>query len=282
MKIAEPKKSSSESKDIGQAAWHYKVPVRISREKALEIVLRKIDHPEASRKISRPFKSGFLKISLSVAASFLILLACYLWFDTTNLSSGDQSAFASRLPDYSRVVLSANSSVSFKKYFWDRKIHLKGEAYFEIQKGNRFLIRSRNGLVEVLGTRFSISDNDDKFEVICYEGKVKAGMKGLKPETLVSGCGYSEGKLIQSTRNNGFEEYPEYAVFSRNYSHERLSVVADELEDFFKVTINLNTRDERMFSGTFLTGDLESAIIIISESLGLKYEFINDQIVMLN
>ncbi len=79
------------------------------------------------------------------------------------------------LPDASKVTLNALSEVEFNKNGWDekREINLKGEAYFKVQKGKTFDVVTSNGIVAVVGTKFSVKQRHHYFEVKCFEGIVK-------------------------------------------------------------------------------------------------------------
>ena len=44
-----------------------------------------------------------------------------------------------------------------KKRFTDERIiQLRGEAFFEVEKGSRFVVQTGKGAVEVLGTSFNV------------------------------------------------------------------------------------------------------------------------------
>jgi transmembrane sensor len=84
------------------------------------------------------------------------------------------------LPDGTRVWLNASTSLRFPTRFTgkERKIFLKGEAYFEVKEDPKmpFHIEAGNETnVEVLGTHFNIMSYDDENDTktTLVEGKVK-------------------------------------------------------------------------------------------------------------
>lgn len=83
------------------------------------------------------------------------------------------------LPDGTRVWLNASSSLRYPTVFSgdERKVELKGEAYFEVahNAAKPFRVTSNNQTVEVLGTHFNISayDDDAVVKTTLLEGKVK-------------------------------------------------------------------------------------------------------------
>jgi ferric-dicitrate binding protein FerR (iron transport regulator) len=84
-----------------------------------------------------------------------------------------------RLPDGSKVWLNSASTLSYPTTFAgnERKVQLKGEAYFEISpnKNVPFRVESENQIVEVLGTHFNINsyDDEDYVKTTLLEGSVK-------------------------------------------------------------------------------------------------------------
>lgn len=99
------------------------------------------------------------------------------------------------LPDGSRVWLNAASSLTFPASFngKERKVALKGEAYFEVAKNAKkpFVVSSRSvhseQEVKVLGTHFNVNsyDNEKTIKTTLLEGSVqvsaRTGMKVLQP-----------------------------------------------------------------------------------------------------
>ncbi|MFA4871077.1 MAG: FecR domain-containing protein [Pedobacter sp.] len=88
------------------------------------------------------------------------------------------------LTDGTKVWLNAASSISFPTVFENlnqRKVQLKGEAYFEVakDKSHPFIVQTDRQNVKVLGTHFNISDYDDdlKTKTTLLEGKVRVAQQ---------------------------------------------------------------------------------------------------------
>lgn len=84
------------------------------------------------------------------------------------------------LADGTKVWLNAASSISFPTVFENldqRKVQLKGEAYFEVAKDklHPFIVQTDRQNVEVLGTHFNISAYDDDLmtKTTLLEGRVR-------------------------------------------------------------------------------------------------------------
>ena len=84
-----------------------------------------------------------------------------------------------RLPDGSKVWLNSASTLSYPTTFTglERKVKLKGEAYFEITSNKKipFRVESEGQIVEVLGTHFNINsyDDEDFTKTTLLEGSVR-------------------------------------------------------------------------------------------------------------
>lgn len=94
------------------------------------------------------------------------------------------------LPDGSKVMLNAMSELKFPVTFTEkeRKVELKGEAYFEISKdaAHPFKVKLNESEVEVLGTHFNVSSYDQTAKTTLLEGSVRI-KNGINSGTLVPG-----------------------------------------------------------------------------------------------
>lgn len=84
------------------------------------------------------------------------------------------------LPDQSVVMLNANSKITYPRR-WNkqktRSIALDGEAFFEVSKdvkeGKKFVVKTKDLSVEVLGTEFNVDARDNTTKVFLESGIVK-------------------------------------------------------------------------------------------------------------
>lgn len=110
----------------------------------------------------------------AVAAAAIVILAVFFWNadDQVRIASNDQIQEVS-LPDGSKVLLNENSEITYNQSWENRVIELKGEAFFEVEKGDRFTVKTEYGDVQVLGTSFNVYAEGSMFMIDCYTGKVK-------------------------------------------------------------------------------------------------------------
>ncbi|MBB5438320.1 ferric-dicitrate binding protein FerR (iron transport regulator) [Pedobacter sp. AK017] len=109
---------------------------------------------------------------------------------TNTISTPRGGQYQVNLPDGTRVWLNAASSLRFPLSFAklnERKVELKGEAYFEVEKDatKPFIVRSDRQTVQVLGTHFNINSYEDEpdTKTTLLEGAVKVtALSGAKSE----------------------------------------------------------------------------------------------------
>ncbi len=251
---------------------HYRLPYSSGKEEVLGTILEKIEHQER-RKVSSVRKIRWTRMAgVAAAAVFILLVAFYFLTASVSLSAGKETLFVSRLPDASRVVLQEDSELQYPKYFWNRSVRLRGEAYFEVTHGEGFQVKTPGGKVRVLGTRFSVVDGDEQLKVQCFEGRVRTEYAEqswiLEAGSRLVGVGKTVRKEKMATQKG----YPAFALFSESFSDESLETVVKKLEAFFGAEIKIRNGAGKNFSGSFQTGNLENALKIICTSLKLQYK----------
>ena len=100
------------------------------------------------------------------------------------------------LPDGSTIILSNGSKIRFEKSFenGERLVNLKGEAYFDVVSNfnDPFIVNTGEAMVQVTGTRFSVSaiKNSDEIAVQVNSGKVLFyNSETLTPDSFRVGLG---------------------------------------------------------------------------------------------
>lgn len=263
---------------INQSVRQYRLPHPVGKDAALNSLLEKI------RDTHTPPKKSFhlyqwSKTAAAAAIVFLVMLGGWM-LNKQNVNNKGNALVSLRLPDQSRVILSKESTLKYHKYFQSRKVLLNGKAYFDVQKGTRFQVNTRNGRVDVLGTRFTIDDRNDQLVVVCFEGKVRASFN--QEEVILgpgSGIHFGENQVKEPLTIQ--ESYPEIARFSEIYSNVQLDEVLDDLESFFGVTIINKVGKERFFSGTLNSGSLDMALDIVAASLEINYKKQDDNTIII-
>lgn len=86
------------------------------------------------------------------------------------------------LPDNSAFTLYENSKLYYDQNEWpkNRILNLEGVAYFMVNKGTTFTVKTDLGNVQVLGTQFKVKAVDNLLQVNCNEGMVSVSSKNHK------------------------------------------------------------------------------------------------------
>ena len=219
-----------------------------------------------------PLKSNwFFRIAAILVVSFGLFFV-YQNNNNTHIKPNDivQNVV---LPDNSEVALNKNAEIKFQKWFWDnnRKVNLKGEAYFKVAKGKTFEVSTELGKVTVLGTQFNVNSKDNTFQVTCYEGKVKVNYKN---EELV----LTKGMLVsfeKDIKTEGITTSIKPAWTSKdnemNFSGQSLQKVISEIESTYGISLKLNSVETaQLFTGKLPTQNLDVALKIIASTYHLQ------------
>jgi ferric-dicitrate binding protein FerR (iron transport regulator) len=208
---------------------------------------------------------------VKIAAIFVIGLGLY--FGTQTILTTTQSAEIGNkanflLPDNSEVALNSDSEIEFKKWNWEnnRTLDLKGEAYFKVAKGKTFEVNTSLGKVTVLGTQFNVKARNNRFDVTCFEGKVKVKYKSQ--EIILT-----KGELISFENNqkivakNILDIQPSWINKEVSFEKENLVNVLLEIERQYNITFNYkNIETNQLFTGKIPTDNIDVALQIISAS----------------
>ena len=205
---------------------------------------------------------------------------------TNTIQTPKGGKYQVRLPDGSKVWLNSASTLSYPTTFAgnERKVQLKGEAYFEISpnKNIPFRVQSGNQIVEVLGTHFNINsyDDEDYVKTTLLEGSVKVILNS-KPNVISNTRLLKPGEqsLTKSSRSDIRIENAdtEKAIAWKNgyfkFRNTPIKEIMREIERWYDVELVYEGKmptDE--FTG-FISNDVKiSAVLkIMEESGGVKF-----------
>lgn len=222
---------------------------------------------------------------MAAASILLIVVFTGILRNGMNTSSTDFADVQNiTLPDGSKVTLNAKSTLKISKRNWEenRVVKLEGEAFFDVQKGSKFLVETKLGNVEVLGTSFNVYARKDDFKVICKTGKVKVHSDRFN-QLLMPNQSFEEKKTIQNF-NKEVKVNQERDSWLRGiyrYENESLSLVLKELERQFAFTIDLpEDLSNIKFTGSFNKENNKKALSEVLWPLGLKYEIEGKKVIV--
>jgi ferric-dicitrate binding protein FerR (iron transport regulator) len=244
----------------------------------------KVDDFEAlEQQLENKRSSSFnwMNFGLKIAAALVVGIAIFTLIDKDNINSF-QTDYAQNetitLPDNSIVKLNERSQLEYNASKWDEKrtIELKGEAFFDVEKGKRFDVTTEFGKVSVLGTEFKVLSRDSIFKVSCYEGLVKVvyGNENIKlpaGNEFILSAGKAKKTAIVIAE-------PYWLKNMSVFENASLDHVIHEIEKRFDVTIlKAFDKNDVKFTGAFEHKDLENALKSVTQPLNLTYEIKNDK-----
>lgn len=225
----------------------------------------------------------FKRVMYAVAASLLLLFGFNWYFKgglttyTTQIAEQDKI----ELPDNSIVHLDVVSEVAFneKNFLKDRVLNLKGSAFFDVEKGSQFTVKTILGNIEVLGTEFNVFSRGEVLEVKCFEGKVKTIIDG-KEYFLEKGKG-----LISHSGNieklNFDEDKPYWLKGEKHFSKVKLKEIIKFIERHYNVVVDPTNIDlNRKFSGFVTSKNLQKALHHIFDPMSINFSFAGSKIIL--
>lgn len=254
-----------------EKGWH-KLHQKLETDGLLE------DHSEI------PQRSRFTPL-LRLAASIALVLAIgipALYFGVIR-NDGEQELRTHRalegvstidLPDGSRIYLNKGAEISYSPVFKNqRKVELKGEAFFEVMSDprNPFTVHSGEMLITVMGTSFNVKQQDNSSEVYVKTGKVRVSLENsdqfinLEPEEV--------GLVEDRELNSHAQEDPNYISWKTKdfkFVNSALTEVLEELEKSYHVDIL--ARDLELSELRITTSYSGQSIDAILETIGAAFE----------
>lgn len=227
-----------------------------------------------------------------IAAAFSVLICVAglskdgILYITYNTNFGETITLV--LDDDSKVILNANTKLlvpRWRVFSTHREVWMNGEAFFDItKKSNRskFIVHTNSLDVEVLGTRFNVSDRRDATKVVLQEGKVKVTAKNNTEETamLEKAGDYAEVKVKSPdlvTRSVDESLYTSWQEKRLKFKETPVQQVLQTIEDYYGIRIGSSdtTLYNRKFSGTLPNNDIDVILQALTNIYGSEFNQFN-------
>ena len=259
---------------IVEAARRFKAP-----EFSQDSVYKNLKARLASQKTPVYYLNNY-RFLYRIAAVLIIAFSSYFYIQSQNIKIDTQAGqqLIITLPDQSQVFLNADSRISYNKILWHLKrgLSLNGEAFFKVQKGSQFDVKTNQGIVSVVGTQFDVKSRQHLFEVKCFEGVVRVQSKG---QTHL----LTHGKAIKLVDNSLIafttaQAGPEWLKGQSSFNSVPLSEVLDELSRQYNVKITTQNVDtQQLYTGGFKHDNLPQALKAVTEPFSLQFHIDQSQ-----
>lgn len=179
------------------------------------------------------------------------------------------------LPDQTVIVLNRYSSLSYPERFRgkDRRVKLKGEAYFEVSKdaAHPFKVEAEDVMVQVLGTHFNVEayPEDTQVKATLLEGSVAVSLIGQTEDRLVLSPNESAiyNKEMKSLTLQTETDAAEEIVWQNGtllFKSVPLQEIARQLSNAFHTDIRIESADLQNYRMTASFSDGETLDEILS------------------
>ena len=151
-------------------------------------------------------------------------------------------------------------------------------AFFDVTKGEGFQVKTTSGTISVLGTEFNIKARNQRFGIVCYEGKVQFEAEHTKEKVILE-----KGDAISVEDNTITKEktdaaQPSWRTGTSTFNNVSFIDVVDELERQYGVTVQKKeTIDNNRFTGSFVHDNLDTALKTVFTPMGLEYHLSADR-----
>ena len=250
----------------------YRVPQTKSKEEAFELLQKKMEKLPADTKVR---KTAPYWLSAAAVLLVAILVSVFSNYSREKIIAQNGEHIEYTLPDGSDVTLNAGSEMMFSEsgFTKERKLDLKGEAFFSVKKGTRFEVNTDYGKVEVLGTTLNVYAREDRFEVGCLSGKVKVSASGMSEIILPGEKVVLEGFGLVKYKVQDLERMVSWKSGIFHFEGTPLISIFEEIERQFNIQIIARGINERRFSGSFSSKDLITEVLdTVCLPMGLTYE----------
>lgn len=262
---------------IMELAKNFDTPAGKNEDEVLEVLLRRVDKVQPVRKLR------MYNYFRAAAAILILVLAFYgvnTVFSKEKITTGLAEQSEIVLPDKSEVILNADSKLTYsKRNFNDsRSLTLKGEAFFDVQKGGEFIITTPNGEVEILGTQLNVFSRGNEFWVSCLRGKVKVS-SGNDEQIILPGemVELEQHQLVKKVKID-----VEHTVAWREgifyFEDKPLNSIFEAIERQYNVSVQFDGNKNRLITVAFSNKNLEEALDVICIPMDLKYEIRNNKV----
>lgn len=226
-------------------------------------------------------KTKIQKLSIiSIAASIILAIGLFVNFNSQPVLykyATNQNHFI--LPDNSEIWLNEDSELELTRQFGkkERIVKLKGEAFFDVQKGQKpFVILTKQGVsVKVLGTSFNVnSTNNNRVNLQVISGVVEfMGKDSNNKEIVKKGTAatyYIDKKKIVTGSVNNNELSWHTGEFE--FNNQSLNEVVKMLSEYLSVEIEMPEYVlKNTYSGRFNKPTVDDVAEILSQALSLNY-----------
>ena len=253
-------------------------------ESSVKKMMQRLDK-ELPVQVEKQTKVRFMGMSMRIAASIAIIAVFgYLVYSLNQVEIivGKRAQSEVSLPDGSSVMINSDSRLAYNKLTWflKRQVQLEGEAFFEVQKGEKFSVHSPLGVTEVLGTSFNVLGRPKHLRVKCHTGKVGVRSNRSSASVILTP---GEGVAIRNDKpvKFAFDLKSQLDWRSGEFYFDSIPFeeVIEELERQYAVVVQFpSSLSSEAYTGYFDNRNFDKAMRLICGPFGLAYDSVGNRI----
>lgn len=240
----------------------WEVPVSQSKDQSWEALQARIGETKVIPLYKRP------AVWSGAAAAFIAAVSVFM-FSNNDVNITASTSQEHTLPDGSVVLMDKGATLAYDEAWENRTLTLEGEAFFQVQEGEKFTVQTSMGDVAVLGTSFNVYADNQNFQVECYTGKVKVTSES-SAEIITKGQGVKlrGAELSEPFAHSLQTPMNETGVF--HYAQADLIRVVEDIEAAFSVKVSVKGDiSGEEFSGQFDAMNADTALNLIAKAMGM-------------
>ena len=275
-------KLDSKEKLIWEMSQKVKLPPIPNKDIIWERLIQEIEMHQDKSEDFIPIKRGsywtswidiLLKRRLPLAYGLIILMLsplAYYAFSKKQVKTKPAEEKNVLLSDGTEVILNSESELTYNRSYNknNRSVHLIGEAYFSVQKGNiPFNVLTPHGKISVLGTSFNIRARIDGFEVGVNDGEVQVSNENSllnlsKGQLIDVESEFFSSNIVQIPTN----QYPDWLNQKFYCNETTLESLCLEIERTFDIKINFTNPNlkDLTITGVIEASDLDNVLQTVS------------------
>lgn len=211
----------------------------------------------------------------AAAVALLFLTAgTFAFLFETEVQAVRGTHLAVTLPDGSKVSLNADSKLSYKPYWWfaSRAVEMEGEAFFEVETGSRFTVRSLQNEVRVLGTSFNVFSRMEQYRVTCLSGKVEVRAKEEKALLTPDRQANLRGGKLEVSEIADARQSIGWTQDKFSFIGVPLVDVMNEIERQYDIHISTTSELDYLYTGNFSKEKKpEEVLEIVGKPFGITF-----------
>ncbi len=269
-----------EYKKIGDSANEIDFPIINQDSLLLKIKNQLKDNDVPSAKVI-PLWKKLVSVAVVAVAIFGVMI---LFSADIIIDSHHAIQLSHALPDGSQVILNSDSELEYDNNFnQERVLNLKGEAFFQVEKGKSFTVVTDEGEVSVLGTSFNVLARDGVFVVSCKTGKVQVSSKNnSKIITPGERVRFSNGVATNIEKVNPVK-IDDWTSGESYFERAPLQEVISSMSHKYDVEIDLpQAYHGKLFTGSFIHSDFQKASKMVLVPMGIAYEVTENDVLKIH